>query len=509
MYNLTNKFMKTNHNSRRNRAFLQLWPSGLLIGAAALLMTACAEDGYDDGERFTSSVTGSTLSSPAVESIKVTPSADGKSQTITWDVVKGAGGYLFSFYDMGNLDQPIVKDSLVDGCSVTVKREEDMNYRIDLRTAANTKLNNTEASETTQITFSTFTPTYMTIPAGSDLYEWFAANPIPAEALTANVNYDLVGGASYTISGLLDFGANRVTLRSNNKSARPTIKYVGNDAEMTISAGFTLKYLNFDCSESSQAFLSMSRTPSIEPLVVSAWEANWNFYHIADPISIMNCNIEGVNSYFFWDNHVQCWFPQTLLIDNCLVHLTTTADSKAKSGGYFWTNKGSGYIRNLTIANSTFYNTGEGDVKYFVQYGGFGWSQTNESLGWLDNTITYENCTFYHVCSAGQWGNYNGTAGKKTSYWNLLNCIFYDCSSGNVPRRFLAGKQKQETATFANNTYMKKDGTFEEDGNLTNYDLSGTDIKEDPMFRDPENGDFHISGPTQVARKTGDPRWLP
>ena len=56
---------------------------------------------------------------------------------------------------------------------------------------------------------------------------------------------------------------------------------------------------------------------------------------------------------------------------------------------------------------------------------------------------------------------------------------------------------------------MKKDGTFEEDGNLTNYDLSGTDIKEDPMFRDPENGDFHISGPTQVARKTGDPRWLP
>jgi hypothetical protein len=181
------------------------------------------------------------------------------------------------------------------------------------------------------------------------------------------------------------------------------------------------------------------------------------------------------------------------------------------NSGYFWTNKGSGYILNLTIKNSTFYNTGELDAKYFVQYGGFGWSQTNPetSLGWGDNTITYENCTFYHVCSAGEWGNYNGVAGKSTSWWNMKNCIFFDCSSGNVPRRFLAGKQNQATATFDNNTYMKKDGTFENDGNLTNFDKSGTDIQEDPLFADPENGDFHISGATQVARRTGDPRWLP
>jgi type V secretory pathway adhesin AidA len=73
----------------------------------------------------------------------------------------------------------------------------------------------------------------------------------------------------------------------------------------------------------------------------------------------------------------------------------------------------------------------------------------------------------------------------------------------------LAGKQNQATATFDNNTYMKKDGTFENDGNLTNFDKSGTDIQEDPLFADPENGDFHISGATQVARRTGDPRWLP
>ena len=41
------------------------------------------------------------------------------------------------------------------------------------------------------------------------------------------------------------------------------------------------------------------------------------------------------------------------------------------------------------------------------------------------------------------------------------------------------------------------------------YKVAVCDQLEDPKFANPANGDFHISGPTQVARKTGDPRWLP
>nr|MCR4853826.1 DUF5123 domain-containing protein [Prevotella sp.] len=128
------------------------------------------------------------------------------------------------------------------------------------------------------------------------------------------------------------------------------------------------------------------------------------------------------------------------------------------------------------------------------------------SLGWADNTISYLNCTFYHVCPNGQWGNYNGVAGKKTSYWNMKNCIFVDCSSSGVARRFLAGKQNQATAVFENNTYMKADGSFD---NPSGYDNSGTQIESDPMFANPEAGDFHVNGPVQLSRRTGDPRWLP
>ena len=487
---------------------MRLWQGGLLLGATALLMTACAQDGYDDDERFVSDVSGTTLTSPQVDQITITPSTDGKTQTISWPVVPGAGGYLFSFFDEGNMAEPIVKDSLIDGCSVTVKREEDMNYLMTLQTKGKPEANNSDAAEATQIRISTFTPTYKTIPAGSDLKAWFEANPLPADAVGENLNFDLEGGASYTLSGLLDFGANSVTLRSNSKNEWPTLTFTDTDSELSTSGGLILKYLNVDCSASTQAFISLSRTPAVPAIVVNAWGADYNFYRVKDNISIMSCNIKGVTSYFLWDNQVSCWFADNVLVDNCVVELATTADSKVKSGGYFWTNKGAGFFRNLTVSNSTFYGTGEGEAKYFVQYGGFGNDQVKDdtSFGWADNTISYLNCTFYHVCPSGQWGNYNGTAGKKTSYWNMKNCIFVDCSSSGVARRFLAGKQNQPTAVFENNTYMHPDGTFD---NPSNYDNSGTQIEQDPQFANPAAGDFHISGPVQVARRTGDPRWLP
>jgi hypothetical protein len=129
------------------------------------------------------------------------------------------------------------------------------------------------------------------------------------------------------------------------------------------------------------------------------------------------------------------------------------------------------------------------------------------------NSVNYKNCTFYRIGylnSEGEWGNYNGMNGKAESYWTMTNCIFYSCSAkGGVPRRFLHGKTYSASSgnvTFANNTYMQADGSFD---NVGSYDTSGTQIEEDPQFANPAEGDFHISGPTQVARKTGDPRWLP
>ena len=505
MYNLiTNFCMNKNQETRRNRRFTWLIGSGLLI-AATLLTTSCAKDGYDDDERFDNGVSGQALTSPSAESITITPSADGKTQTISWPVVMGAGGYQFSFYDASNLNEPIVKDSLVDGCSVTVKREEDMNYRVDLKTLGNAKSSTSDASEATQLVFSTFTATYKTIPAGSDLNEWFAANPIPDDSIGVNLNYDLEAGGQYTVSRELDFDAHWVTLRSNSKSNPATIKYSSAESCINYAAPFNVKYLNFDCSGmvNNNGVFGFSKAPS----ELAVRDETSGFVIIEKPVTVVNCNFKNVNGYFFWDNRKgQKVAAKTYLVDNCIVQLTPPSVVKA---AVIWYNNG-GYINDLTISNSTFYNSDPvGDIYYFVQAGGY----RAKDIGMATNSVNHMNSTFYRIGwmkDGGEWGNYNAMKGKAESYWTLTNCIFYACSNkGGVPRRFLAGSAYaagSNNAIFANNTYIQADGSFD---NVGNYDTSGTQIEEDPQFRDAENGDFHISGPTQVARQTGDPRWLP
>ena len=478
-----------------------------LAGAGALFFTSCAKDGFDD-ETFDSGVSNTQVATISADEITITPSADGKSQTITWPVVMGAGGYRVSLVDLGNIEEPIINDSIVDGCSVTGKREEDVNYKLTVLPLGNVKKSTTDASEAASLQFSTFTPTYKTIPAGSNLNEWFAANPFPEETKEENLNFDLEAGGEYTLSGTLDFNTQPVTLRSNSKSNHATINFTG-EASVTFVAPFNLKYVDVDCSaqeisSTNHGIFAFSKDPSAAKKgkdIDSKYK--WANPLIEKPVTFLNCNFKSVKSYFFWDNQ-QAVCAMTMLIDNCVVHM---APEKAFSGGVFWTNKG-GQVNELYITNSTFYELDDcvGDYKYFYQAGMVSGEEIYADKTIATNTVSYTNSTFYHVTwNGGQWGNYNRMGGRACSHWILTDCIFFDCSPSGVARRFLHGKTGQDVK-FNNNTYMNADGTFQDPGN---YDLSGTDIKEDPQFADPDDGDFTISGATQVARKTGDPRWLP
>lgn len=473
-----------------------------LVGAGALFLTSCAKDGFDD-ESFDGGVSNTQVSAISADKISITPSADGKSQTFTWPVVMGAGGYRVNLIDLGNPDEPIINDSIVDGCSVTGKREEDVNYKLTILPLGNAKKGNTDASETAIKEFSTFTPTFKTIPNGSDLNEWFAANPVPDDSIGRNLNYDLDAGGSYTISGILDFDAHWVTLRSNSKSNPATITYTDAASCINFAAPFNAKYLHFDCSGMSEevGVFGFSKDPTAER------DESTGFVIFGGNTTIVNCTFDHVNGYFFWDNRKgQKVAAVQFLIDNCLVSLTRSTFKKA---GVIWTNNG-GHINDLTVSNSTFYNLTEaGDTYYFYQAGMY----RAKDISMASNSVTYKNSTFYRIGylnNEGEWGNYNGMNGKADSYWTMTDCIFYSCSAkGGVPRRFLHGKTYSATSgnvTFANNTYMQADGSFDSVGS---YDTSGTQIEEDPQFANPTQGDFHISGPTQVARKTGDPRWLP
>lgn len=483
-----------------------------VIACGVLFLGSCAKDGYDDKERFDSGVNNTQVEAVKADGITITASADGKTQTITWPVVMGAGGYRVSLIDTGNPDEPIINDSIVDGCSVTAARAEDVNYKLSVLTLGNKGKGNGDASETVVKEFSTFTPTFKTIPAGSNLNEWFAANTIPDDKIGENLNYDLEAGAEYTVSDELDFDAHWVTLRSNSKTNPATVKYTSATSCINFAAPFNVKYLHFDCtamSESNGVF-GFSKAPTSQRYSEYNGYAVSDFVIFQDNVAIVSSTFDHVNGYFFWDNRKdQKVAAVQFLIDNCVVEMTPPASN---NGAVIWTNKG-GHINDLTVSNSTFYNSAEGDIKYFYQAGmyrakdiGMGGSASSQTGP--GNSVNYYNSTFYRLgWNGGQWGNYNGMNGKGDSYWNMKDCIFYACSqAGGVPRRFLHGKANQPTATFANNTYMNDDGTFQDPGN---YDVSGTQIEEDPQFADPSKGDFHISGATQVARKTGDPRWLP
>ena len=463
--------------------------SVVTLALTAFLVTACAVDGYDDNERFTT-VTGQTLESPDADAITITPDATGAKQTITWPLVSGAGGYLVSLYDVTDDANPVTvfADSLVDGTTLTVKRAEDTNYKLAIKTAANEKANNKGSETPSEKLFTTFTSTFASIPSGTDLTEYFTTNPAPADSASVDLCYDLEAGGTYTMSGALEPGLNKITLRCTNKKNKPTITFTGDKAGFVVNAGLTLKNIDFDCAQSTAPFIAGDASPK-------ATEVS-GAYVIYDKLNIQNCKIDNLTNYFFYDNK-KTWYVEYLIVNNCLVHLTPNKTYDA----IFWLNKGRGSLLNFTVSNSTFYETGANDYKYFYQCGG-----RPKNIKYALANTNYENSTFYHVAWNGQWGNYNGLAGQSTSYWTMTNCIFYDCSRSGVARRFLAGRQNQPTATFLNNTYMHKDGTFDDP---TGYDNTGTDIKADPQFKDPENADFTISGTSQVSLGTGDPRWLP
>lgn len=481
--------MKMNHFSLKGKVRLLS-----VIAVGAVLLSSCAQDGFDDDERWTSSVTGVTLVSPTADEISVSASADGSQTVISWPVVKGAGGYECTVMDVTDAENPAVvdgiQDSVIDRCQIAVTRVADHNYTFSIKTVGNDKLNNTGAEAATQLTFNSFTAALATIPEG-DITTFIAENPMPDEAKETEMAYDLIAGGHYTMSGSVDFGNKRVQLRTTDQNNPATITMTGN-ASISTATGLSIKNVNFDCSASTDPFIAYSETPDESTMGVIS--GSQNYYDIQQSLLIENCKITGVNDYFIYDNNVK-YCVGTAIIRNCVVQLTgSDVSGVIRFQG--------GYINDLTIDKSTFYGTAGADAKYFVQYNNSG---RNDRGGYASNSITYSNCTFYNVAYSGQWGNYNGFAGRSTSYWNMTDCIFVNCGSNQITRRFLGGRTNSANRNFANNTYMY-DGEFE---NTSGYDDSATAIESDPMFADPANGNFTVGGSDQKTKRTGDPRWLP
>ncbi len=461
-----------------------------MIASSILFFGACA-DHYDGDESWSSSVRNSALSSPT--SIDVKKSPDGSQMTISWPVVFGAGGYELKVFDVNDESTPLVSE-VIDGCSKTLAREEDMKYKIVVRSLGNSNLNNTEATTVKDTVYSTFTETYDVIPEG-DLYEYFQNKTMP-EDKAEELNFDLVSGGHYTLSQPLNLNYYKVVIRTADKNHHATLTLAA-DANFIVSNDFTLKYVDVDASATEKPLMEAYKyTDESSPEGILEKPKN---YYLINFVRVLNCKINGVVSSLYYDNNKD-YAVVNFIIKESVIQLNTTTE-KIKNEA--WISFQGGGVKDFQTANSTFYQTGTGNSKYFLRYNN---SVRVDRLGY-DNTVdhttlTYTNNTFYKVAS-GQWSNYSGISNY--SIYTLQNNIWYECADGQIARRLMGNGRLGNNCQFisSNNTYWQN-GAQADQGN---YDTSSSQLTTDPAFSDPENGIFTPTGAEQVANQTGDPRW--
>lgn len=465
----------------------------MCLAGGALTMASCVQDDLT-GDKFDSGVSNTQLQAPSADDITITPSSDGSVQVIAWPVVEGAGGYHAVLTNTDNGE--VIKDTLIDNITFATARTEDTNYQLSLAVLENKEKNNA-GSEAVNKIFNTFTPSYQTIPQG-DLSEYFANNPVPDNATTEMLCYDLEPGGQYTMSSTVDFGNKQVTLRSTSATNHAKIQIAGEKVSFKTGTLFTLKNLDIDASQNLNPLISLSDADE-------SIKGTGDYYVVRGALTINGCKIEGVKNNLIYDNDIKYCY-ESVVINNSIVHLTLSADTNVSGNAVIYF-KG-GFANTLQVSNTTMWNTGDADAKYFVQYNNNGRATR---AGYANSLVNYTNCTFYNIAKAGQWANYNGFSGQKCSYFTVMNNIFVDCGNKQVARRILAqrGPSAYGSVQFGYNTYMF-DGAFESEGGIVaSYDESGTAMEENPGFKDAASGDFTVSGAAQIANKTGDPRWLP
>lgn len=501
---------------------------GACLALFSLIAVSCAQDGFDDDERWTTSVRNTQLETPAVEQIEIAASADESQTIITWPVVHGAGGYICSLYDVSNPDNPVVVDGvdskLIDGCTLTISREEDSKYKFSIRTAGNEELNNKEAETTSEKEFSTFTPTYTTIPDGVDLYQWFQENPVPvgeeANAIKAELyaesglkteeiyaqalNYDLAPGGEYILSQSLDFLGSNVTLRAS-KSQYANLKMLGGATCFSTYAPFSLKYLDVDCSETDNAVIELSKTPDE---AIKGATGGGDYYNIiGGSINLTKCNFVNVKDKILFDNSVK-YCVETFIMNDCMVQLATAEGGISGQAMVYFK---SGFVKDIIIRNSTWFNTTENSSKYFIQYNNSG---RIDRAGYDKNSqtqsVNFINNTFYNICknNDSQWCNYGGFNGQKYTNFEVTGNIWYGCApnGGGIARRICGGRGASSygKCLFNNNTYWVNGAS---ETGYESYD-TGNVLQTDPAFANPANGDFTPTGADQLQYKAGAPRWI-
>ncbi len=496
----------------------------LLASFALALFCGCA-DGYESPDGFDLGVRNTQMKTPEQQDITFTVSTDGSTATLSWPLVAGAGGHEVTFTNVDNPEKPVIIDGydkkIVDGSKFTVHIAEDSKYQLTMRTLGNKELGNTDDPETRSYNYSTLVPSVATIPNGSDISQFLTENPITYSE--DEVAIELEPGGNYTMSSPIDFNKQKITFRGD-KITRPIVKFVG-DAHFETYTMLKLKYINFDLSESTAGGVIAMTKDSLPDSIKSenrgytrSGKPITGIYVNTEPIYIAHCWFKNLPHAMLYDNCVNCAFWSFTLSD-CIVQMRN--DTKS-SIGFINLYKAGKSVKNITLENSTIYNTVDNASACFVRYQNESSSQPDKVFG--DNTPgsathawTFHNCTFvkcyYDDTTHSGWRFINNV---KVSYGFTLNIdhtIFYNVSQ-------LYRMTNSGTRTYRFNFFWN-DGEDDQKRNRSSKDSSGAPFASEynPNFRGNTTQELDLSKPNggidftpqeyQISSNNGgDPRWL-
>lgn len=495
---------------------------------STLLIGSCAE-GYETSESFDLGVRNAKMETPIQDSISFKVSADGKTATVSWPTVAGADGHEVTFMNVDDPENPVIIDGydkkIVDGSKFTISVAEDSKYQMQMRTLGKKEFGNSDDAETHTYAFTTLVPSIATIPSGSDISDFLAANPI--DSVGAEVAIELEPDGEYTLNNVIDFKYNKITFRGD-KIHRPTVRMIGNGHFETYSM-LKVKYINFDMTESTAGgFIAMSKDSTATSILTENLGRYYRgssqikgIYMVEDPIYIANCWFKNLPHAMLYDNEVKCAFWYFTL-SNCIVQMNNVTKSNI---GFINLYKAGVSVKNITIEKSTIYNIADNGSACFVRYQNESNSTPEKVFGnltaeynshtWKFTRSTLAKCYYSDETHSG-WRFINNVRTSSAFTLNIDHTIFYNCAQlyrmngGSRTYRFNFFWNDGKDDKSRNNA-MKDSGSAPF---AAEYDPSfGGDnagqLKE-LDFSQPNGGvNFTPNEYEIIANRGGDPRWLP
>lgn len=466
---------------KNNFQFLHEKSIGTALMVLLTLFSACNK-GVDADEAFVSNVTNSTLESPKADDVTMTLSPDGAKLVVTWPVVPGAGGYEFTLYNVDDAEKPVAvgtEKEVIDGCTATRTVESDTQYKVVIRTLGNEKYNNKDSDVASELAYSTLAPSDAIIEGGN-INEWLAINPIPEDKIGQEYTIDLVGGGEYTVNDVIDFTNQQVTIRGDKVNhAKITMT---DKASFLTNNGFKLKFVDIVCNEeyTGTTLIGTSATPDEGSKVASG------HYVVSNPIMLQGCNVTGLDSHLFYDMNNVKYCIDYLGFSDCNIQM--------KQSKVLVRAEKSSIIR-MDIVKSTLWSTLQVG-QFFMQMNG---DTPTKITGRTGADFNFLNTTFYNLAYSKDFINWRNYIRKDCVFLNFQNTLFVNCGKGDITNKAQGGNMKYN---YKNNGYWYNGAEGKD-----KYDTTAT--FSDPQMADPQKGDFTLSGPEHIAKRIGDPRWLP